>query len=586
HLHPRPTSVPTSEQTFSAGDGSMWMYCRLRNAEGESVVESDGITIDATAPQITGVLPADNAVEQPVDVQICVVFDDDMTDEDFTSSTCTVLGSVSGAIATDPTYDGTTDTVTFNVTEYFEYGETVTATISGSVRDKAGNELGSVYTWEFTTTAVPIPPVLQSMVLRDRTSGDTTYSNERSVNVALIAAGGPTHMRFARTEVALLSAPWRNYAQTLEQMLGADEGEQRLWCELKNDIGTGNSASGTITLDTEAPSIVSVIPSDDALGQPADSAIVVEFDDDMLSTDFTNATVTVQGTSSGSHVTYPTYSDRELVLNQAGDFTYGETVQCTVKASIRDKAENALGSDYTWTFPISTSDTPPVLASVTITDRTSGSVDYTDEEDVIVNMTVSGSPWEMRMAGSEADLALAVWQSFALSFSHTLDTADGEKTVWVQARNAIGEGNALSGTIVLDTTDPSVSSVVPPDGATGIMTDAVIKIVLSEPMVPGLVNPVNMIGSVSGAHGLTAEYDNESLELVLRRQEPFTAGELVTCTLTVVGVDRAGNTMFESLSWSFTVDSSPVSGGGSSGGGGGCFVRTASSISPAGSSGR
>jgi len=572
---PWQTYAQTSEQTLSAGDGIRTLYCQLGNGRGESASLSDDIEVDTVAPVVLSVLPANNATDQPIDAGVCVEFIEDMAAADFTAATCTITGSISGAIATNPSYDAGTRTVAFGATAQFSYGETVTATAAAAVGDLAGNTLGTAYSWQFSITSEPGPPVIQSMTLRDRSSGDTAYSNERTVVAALVAAGGPTHMRFARTEAMLLSAPWRDYAQTSEQMLGMDEGEQRLWCELKNDYGTGSSATDTIIIDSIAPVVVSVIPSDGAFAQSVDAVIVVEFDDDMLESDFTNATVLVEGLVSGSHVTYPTYQDGMLVFNQAGSFAYGETVQCTVESSVRDKAENALGSDYTWNFPISTEDTPPVVASVTVMDRTSGSVDYTNEVDVIVNVLVSGSPWEIRVAGSEADLELAAWQSFASSFSHTLDTADGEKTVWVQARNVIGEGEPLSGTIVLDTTAPSVSSVVPPDGMTGIMPDAVIKIVMSEPMSPLLAGSVRVTGSSSGRHIITVEYDSETSEIVLHRETDFSAGEDVTCSFDMTVIDQARNVFSTSVSWSFTVLGSSPAGGGS-GGGGGCFVKTAS----------
>ncbi|RKY84258.1 hypothetical protein DRP98_05365 [candidate division KSB1 bacterium] len=96
--------------------------------------------------------------------------------------------------------------------------------------------------------------------------------------------------------------------------------------------------------------------------------IYVTFSEDMDDSTFTNDTITVSGTVSGSsscsfsfdHSTY------ELTIDPLSDFSYGETVTVTIGTGVKDLAGNSLASPYTFNFIIESAPDPdPTSLDVT-----------------------------------------------------------------------------------------------------------------------------------------------------------------------------------------------------------------------------
>ncbi|HMB71323.1 MAG TPA: Ig-like domain-containing protein, partial [bacterium] len=104
-----------------------------------------------------------------------------------------------------------------------------------------------------------------------------------------------------------------------------------------------------------------------------------------------------------------------------------------------------------------------------------------------------------------------------------------------------------------DTTAPTVQSVTPADGATGVSVNTTIQVVFSEPVDPATITPATM--SLQGSpgsltvNGATVTYTPASFLL---------ASTLHTCNVTTGVKDKAGNAMASAYSWSFTTGSQPV----------------------------
>ncbi len=106
---------------------------------------------DTTAPTVlsSSISPSNGATNVSVNTQITATFSETMDGTTFTSSTFT-LTSGAGAVSGIVSYAGTT--AVFTPSSSLSYGTTYTATITTGVKDLAGNQMASNYTWTFTTT--------------------------------------------------------------------------------------------------------------------------------------------------------------------------------------------------------------------------------------------------------------------------------------------------------------------------------------------------------------------------------------------------------------------------------------------------
>ncbi|MCY2986909.1 MAG: Ig-like domain-containing protein, partial [Planctomycetota bacterium] len=82
--------------------------------------------------------------------------------------------------------------------------------------------------------------------------------------------------------------------------------------------------------------------------------IHVEFNKDMDDSTFTNASVTVTGSSSGTHTCAFTFdpSTYDLRINPTSDFSYGERVTVKIGAAVTNRFGVALNSPYQYSFDV------------------------------------------------------------------------------------------------------------------------------------------------------------------------------------------------------------------------------------------
>ena len=101
--------------------------------------------------------------------------------------------------------------------------------------------------------------------------------------------------------------------------------------------------------------------------------------------------------------------------------------------------------------------TPPTISTFSI----EGGATYTNDENGEVTLTISASGATKMKMSNYANFTGATWESYATSKSWTLlsPSSDGEKTVYINFRDAAGANASDSDTITLDTTiaDPSLS---------------------------------------------------------------------------------------------------------------------------------
>jgi len=112
-----------------------------------------------TPPSIVDISPTADATDISRSTDISLAFSEPMDETTLTGGMFTVTGNVHGAYAGNLSFDATTATWTFSLSggEKFEFGEILTAAVSGNVKDLNGSALdGGAYAWSFAIVQMPM----------------------------------------------------------------------------------------------------------------------------------------------------------------------------------------------------------------------------------------------------------------------------------------------------------------------------------------------------------------------------------------------------------------------------------------------
>jgi len=143
--------------------------------------------------------------------------------------------------------------------------------------------------------------------------------------------------------------------------------------------------------------------------------------------------------------------------------------------------DNAGNQESPKTLTTKIDKTSPIVGSVTI----NGGDAFTNKTAVNLTLSSYDQGWEpsgvAEMRFSEDGTTWSAWEPFATSKEWVVSNGDGEKSVYVQFKDAAGnESDAAQDIIVLDKTPPKVSSTSPSNNATGVAATATISAIFLE----------------------------------------------------------------------------------------------------------
>lgn len=111
--------------------------------------------VDTTPPTVLTTSPTNGATGVAVNTNILVTFDEAMDSSTIVASPVFLISLPGRGYFVDRniTYDSATYTATIDPPLDFPYNTTITMTVAATVKDLAGNQMVSPYTWSFTTAA-------------------------------------------------------------------------------------------------------------------------------------------------------------------------------------------------------------------------------------------------------------------------------------------------------------------------------------------------------------------------------------------------------------------------------------------------
>jgi len=142
------------------GDGIYTVQPKATDKAGnvETPGAGNSVTIDMTPPTVASTDPPDGSVGVANAANIYTTFSESMEAGTITTSTFTLHDNTSDTpVVGSVSYDGATKKATFDPTSDLQTDHNYTAMVTTGVKDVAGNNMASNYTWDFSTRPPQIP---------------------------------------------------------------------------------------------------------------------------------------------------------------------------------------------------------------------------------------------------------------------------------------------------------------------------------------------------------------------------------------------------------------------------------------------
>lgn len=331
---------------------------------------------------------------------------------------------------------------------------------------------------------------------------------------------------------------------------------------------TWNFTTGGGGADVTPPTVLSVVPTNNATAIALNSKITATFSEAMNATTInaTNFTLKQGATAITGTVAYSgTTATFTPAMNLAANTVYTGTITTGAK----DAAGNAIASNYTWSFTsgagVVTDVTPPTVLSVLPANSTTSvatSIHPSATFSEAMNSATINTTNFTLMQGSSVIAGSVAYSGTTATFTPSSALAANTAytgTITTGAKDAAGNALASNYTwsfttaaaVVTDVTPPTVVSAVPANNATTVATSIHPAVTFSEAMNSTTINTTNFTlkqGSTTVAgtvaySGTTASFTPSSA---------LAANTVYTGTITTGAKDAAGNALASNYTWSFT----------------------------------
>jgi hypothetical protein len=331
-------------------------------------------------PTVTAVVPVNGATGVPVSQVLSATFNEAMSCATLTSTTFTVTGPGTTAVAGTVGCAGAL--ATFTPSNGLAVNTIYTATITTGAKSLAGTPLSANYVWTFRTLPAPTPPtVISTVPVNGATSVPINQALSATFSVAMTPAtinattftlSGPGGVAVTGmvTYVAAGSVatftPNANLASstlyTATIATGAlDLGGTAL---AQNYVWTFTTAAAPILTP---PTVISTVPLNAATGVPLNQIVSATFSTAMNPATITSTTFKLTGpgvTAVSGLLAYASVGNT-LTFTPTANLAPSTLYTATITTGAQNLAGTALASNYVWTFTTGTAVvvTPPELVS-------------------------------------------------------------------------------------------------------------------------------------------------------------------------------------------------------------------------------
>ncbi len=530
---------------------------------------------DTTRPTIISVVPTNNATAIPVNTSVVVTFSEPLARPTVLASSARLtLATNVGWIDATSSLDASATVLTITPLVPLPASTQIFVRVNSPLADVAGNTISS-FTSRFTTgaaaadltspTVIDITPadgsqnvpVTQSVVVTFSESIDPATIGGDSAVVYVDGAEVNLNRSYSGDNTVLTLNPTSSLPSGAIVTVVLTSDITDLAGNPLADFAAGFSAGAS--LDSASPQITVLRPPAGATSVARDISVVWFFSEPL---DQASADDGLHASEAGNPVSATLLASsaaqvQELVPD--APFAHDSLIETWVETSVADPSGNTFASLQRNTFrtvvdpatiplDIVAVDPPccsPVPAGMVWTVRFNKPIDPASANATTTPVTISGSPvagtYEVDPSGTilrflpDAPLVADVFYSWTIT-TDVLDAA-GNNGIYDYVFQTVSDG-------AVDSQAPMLVSAAPPDGATGVGTNAHLRLRFSESVNPITVNADTVVLSMDGQSAEPCMISLASDHRSVRIEPHSPLATDATYTITVDGVaDTSGNVL-------------------------------------------
>ena len=315
--------------------------------------------------------------------------------------------------------------------------------------------------------------------------------------------------------------------------------------------------------DNTPPTVTSTNPANNQTGVAVNGSISVTFSEAVAPATVTAASFTVGGVTGTVSL-----SGNTATFKPSANLAYNTRYNATITNAVTDIATNHLATNYVWSFSTgpASDTTPPTVASTNPVNGATGvslsaSAAATFSEAVDPSTVTTGTfllkqgstsvPGTVTLSGTTATFKPSAPLAGSTTYTATMTT--GVKDL---AGNTMASNSSWTFTTAaaVDNTPPTVGSVSPAAGATGVVLNASVTANFSEAIDALSVNTATFTLK-NGSSTVPGTVSLSGATATFKPSASLLSGTAYTAMLTTGIKDMAGNTLGSGYSWTFTTGS-------------------------------
>jgi hypothetical protein len=548
-------------------------------------------TGDATAPTVVGVSPPNASTDIALNATVRVTFSEAMDPSSINASTVSLKNTLTSAvITTTVVYDAATLRATVTPVGPLAGNTNYTVTISTGAKDAAGNPLGALVFTTFTTlnpdttrptvmavqplnnaTSVPVNSTVQ-VTFTEAMDPATITGTTVTLRATSPSAAVPATVTYNPATNTALLTPTASLAQGKNYTVTVTTGVTDLAGNALLTQFTSNFT--TFAPDAIAPTVIGVVPTNNATGIATNATVQVTFSEAMDQATTTSANLILKNTATSAVIASTLSYDvgtNKVTITPTGPLANGTNYTLNVTTGVKDLAGNAMAAQFNSAFTtvLVADNTAPTIVSRTpgngatgISVGTNVSVIFSEPMQqatiTTTNITLTPTGGGAAIAGTmtyDAGTNTATFNptnDLENNKSYTITVTTGVKDV---AGNALASQSTSTFTTELDTTAPTVTGTSPANNATGVTVGSAVTVTFSEQMdVTTITGTTFTLKTTTGDVAVTGtvSYNGTSHVATFTPTGALTANTNYTATVTTGAKDVAGNTLLGDFTFKFT----------------------------------
>ena len=262
-----------------------------------------------------------------------------------------------------------------------------------------------------------------------------------------------------------------------------------------------------------------------------------------------------------------TYAGSTASFTPTANLAFNTTYTATITTGARDMANNALVSNYVWSF--TTVPAPPDVTAPTVisTDPTNGATNVPLNRIISATFSEAMDPATITnttfllMQGATAIAGSVSYSGTTAFFVPTvplLVNTPYTATITTGAKDVAGNSLAANYVWTFSTTTfPAVISTIPANGAQGVPLNQIISATFSEAMNPTTINNTTFL-LMRGAIAVPGTVTYAGNTATFTPTVPLLAGIVYTATITTGAQNLAGNGLVANYVWTFSTSTIPT----------------------------